>query len=145
MSITESVFTCIQEFKFAIDEINTAFLYYCEGWNVGRLPKHGKLNSINYQFHGVGCRAEKDGIFIDYDYQYDRVIGVITLYNVTQLVTTFDLYRFYDFMKSHPDYSYLNFTKAEELEPFLDQLITEGKLERYDPWRYKFPTKRPDF
>ncbi|GAB4043442.1 DUF6896 domain-containing protein [Spirosoma jeollabukense] len=140
MITKEKILLNIQAYKAAIDEVNTRFLQYCNGWNIGQLPIGGTLGPMDYKFHGIGCRAEKLGQVIDFDYNKDEYIEHVTTANVHLIVNRFDIYRFFNFVRSSSDQSDVNGLEAESLEPLFEELVAEGKLEKPDQWHFKFPT-----
>lgn len=142
MLTKEKILLNIQAYKAAIDEVNTTFLLYCNGWNIGQLPIGGTLGPMNYKFHGIGCRAEKSGQVIDFDYNtdIDGYIEHVTTANVHLIVNCFDIYRFFNFVQSSSAQSDVNGLEADNLKPSFEELVAEGKLEKPDRWTFKFPS-----
>ncbi|GAB3554733.1 DUF6896 domain-containing protein [Spirosoma fluminis] len=136
----EKILLDIQAYKATIDEVNTVFLQYCNGWNLDRLPKHGELGTIKYEFHGIGCRTEKLGQAVDFDYSLDESFEPVTAANIHLMVSEFDIHRFFNFVKSSPDHVNLHELKINELKPLFDELVIEGKLEKNGSWHFVFPS-----
>lgn len=75
--------------------------------------RYGEIGGYIYQFHGFGCRLEKDNIVCEYDYNVKNI--------------TFSLWKFKQFITTHPKYKNENFSdKYLELE--LYKLIEKGEL-----------------
>lgn len=140
MITKEKILLNIQAYKAAIDEVNTVFLQHCNGWNLRQLPEHGKLGLMEYQFHGIGCLAKKLNQVIDFDYNEDEHTEPVTTANIYLKVNRFDIYRFFNFVESSSDQSDLDGLEANSLRPLFKELVAEGKLEKSDPWTFKFPS-----
>ncbi|WP_409417858.1 DUF6896 domain-containing protein [Flavobacterium sp. PS2] len=78
--------------------------------------KKGVIDDIEYRFHGTGCTAEKDGVTYAYD---------ISIFVKDEI--EFSLWEFSEFIKTHPDYSKLNYDSVY-IENELAKLIDEGVL-----------------
>ncbi|WP_394776011.1 DUF6896 domain-containing protein [Flavobacterium sp.] len=78
--------------------------------------RKGTINEVSYWFHGTGCTAEKDGVIYDYD---------ISIFIDNEI--NFSLYKFSEFIRTHPKYSKLNYT-PENIEVELGKLIDKGVL-----------------
>ena len=48
-----------------------------DGMKIGRIPREGRLNSIDFKFHGVGCRIIDEGLWLDWDFPIiDGRVGI---------------------------------------------------------------------
>lgn len=73
----------------------------------------GEIHGYNYQFHGKGCRLEKEGVICDYNYHKKAI--VFTLWGLKQFITSCNHYRNENFSDDY-------------LELELYKLIENGKL-----------------
>lgn len=78
--------------------------------------RKGVINEITYWFHGTGCTAEKEGVIYAYD---------ISIFTDNEI--NFSLWKFSEFIRTHPEYSKLKYT-SENIEDELAKLIDQGFL-----------------
>jgi hypothetical protein len=83
----------------------------------GRLfEKKGTIDSYRYQFHGAGCRIEKDDVICEYDSIFSKGNEI-----------DFSLWEITKFIETHPKYKILNLS-SEYIEQELYKLIQKEIL-----------------
>lgn len=83
----------------------------------GRLfDKKGAIDNYKYQFHGAGCRIEKDDVICEYDSIFSEGNEI-----------DFSLWKITTFIETHPKYKILNLS-SEYIEQELYKLIQKEML-----------------
>jgi hypothetical protein len=78
--------------------------------------RKGIIDNYKYQFHGAGCRIEKDDIICEYDSLFSEGNEI-----------NFSLWKITTFIETHPKYKTLNLS-SEYIEQELYKLIEKGIL-----------------
>lgn len=85
-------------------------------FNAGILfDRKGHINGYQYSYHGAGCTLQKDGIICEYDFVPLKGKEI-----------EFSLWKFSEFIRTHPDYKDYNISETLEIE--LLKLIDEKVL-----------------
>ncbi|KGD67137.1 hypothetical protein B0A61_10910 [Flavobacterium aquatile LMG 4008 = ATCC 11947] len=78
--------------------------------------KKGIIDNYRYQFHGAGCRIEKDDVICEYDSIFSKGNEI-----------DFSLWKITTFVETHPKYKILNLSN-EFIEQELYKLIQKEML-----------------
>lgn len=102
-------FEALLKYKYSIKENPRHF--------AGRLfDKKGTIDNYKYEFHGAGCRIEKDDIICEYDSLFTKGNEI-----------DFSLWKITTFTETHPKYKTLNLS-SESIEEELYKMIEKEIL-----------------
>ncbi|OJZ07090.1 MULTISPECIES: DUF6896 domain-containing protein [Sphingobacterium] len=78
--------------------------------------RSGQIGGFNYQFHGAGCRLEKDGVVCEFDFM------PINAYSIK-----FSLWKMREFILTNKAYGIVKLEESE-LHEMLHTLVEDGTL-----------------
>jgi len=78
--------------------------------------RSGQIGGFNYQFHGAGCRLEKDGVVCEFDFM------PINAYSIK-----FSLWKMREFILTNKAYGIVKLEESE-LHEILHTLVEDGTL-----------------
>ncbi|MGB3106133.1 DUF6896 domain-containing protein [Sphingobacterium siyangense] len=81
-----------------------------------RWNRSGHIDGFNYQFHGAGCRLEKDGIVCEFDFMPTNEYPI-----------KFSLWEMKEFILTNKGYG-INKLEESELHEVLYPLVEDGTL-----------------
>lgn len=89
--------------------------------------KSGEIGPYKYQYHGAGCRLEKEGIVCEYDYL-----------PANEFPIKFSSWKLFEFMDTSVKWKSLNYS-LDDIHLSLMELVQQNKLFLLDLDGVKFP------